>query len=150
MEEKLTSSPAVAVVAGVSAEKGLEAFYIHPRSIDSDCFIQYLLELLETSKPSEFTIFLDNCRVHHSKKVQAFLEDNKIEVIYNVPYGPEYNPIERVWAQLKAEFKKQKMQLILEGQAPNYEKMIRGIMTGYPKEKICSICGKMIKSKLKC
>jgi transposase len=95
--------------------------------------------LLDSSKPSEFVIFLDNCRVHHSKKVDEFLKENKIEVIYNVPYGPEYNSIERVWAQFKAEFKKQKMSLILEGKAPNYEKMIRGIMTNFPKDKISSI-----------
>ncbi len=104
--------------------------------------------LLDSSKASEFVIFLDNCRVHHSKKVDEFLKENKIEVIYNVPYGPEYNPIERVWAQFKAEFKKQKMSLILEGKAPNYEKMIRGIMTKFPKDKISSICSKMMKSKL--
>ena len=45
--------------------------------------------LLDSSKPSEFAIFLDNCRVHHSKKVDEFLKENKIEVIYNIPYGPE-------------------------------------------------------------
>jgi hypothetical protein len=39
LEEKLVSSPAIAVVAGVSAEKGLEAFYMQSRSIDSDAFI---------------------------------------------------------------------------------------------------------------
>ena len=39
IEEKLASSPALAIVAGVSEEMGMEAFYIHPRSIDSDGLI---------------------------------------------------------------------------------------------------------------
>jgi len=39
LEEKLCSSPEVAVVAGVSAERGLEAHYLHTKSIDSDSFI---------------------------------------------------------------------------------------------------------------
>jgi transposase len=39
--------------------------------------------------------------VHHSIKAQAFIRENNIDVIFNVPYGPEYNPIERVWAQIK-------------------------------------------------
>ena len=104
--------------------------------------------LLDSSKASEFVIFLDNCRVHHSKKVDEFLKENKIEVIYNVPYGSEYNPIERVWAQFKAKFKKKKIFLILEGKTPNYRKMIRGIKTNYPKDKISSIYSKMMKSKL--
>ena len=38
-KDKLCSSPAVAVVAGVSAERGLEAHYLHTKSIDSDSFI---------------------------------------------------------------------------------------------------------------
>jgi hypothetical protein len=39
LEDKLTSSPALAIVAGVSAERGLEAHHIQPKSIDSDAFI---------------------------------------------------------------------------------------------------------------
>jgi hypothetical protein len=39
LNERLASSPAVAVVAGVSAERGLEGFFIKDRSIDSDAFI---------------------------------------------------------------------------------------------------------------
>jgi hypothetical protein len=98
VEEKLISTPALAVVAGVSAERGLEAFHIQPKSIDSDALIQFLLTILAHSKPSEFTIFADNCRVHHSKKVDKFVQEPGFSIILNVPYGPEYNPIERVWS----------------------------------------------------
>jgi hypothetical protein len=69
IEEKLTSSPAYAVVAGVSAEGGLEGFYMQPKSIDSDAFIQYLTHLTTHQDPSTFTLFMVNCRVHHSIKV---------------------------------------------------------------------------------
>ena len=55
-------------------------------------------------------------------------------------YGPQYNPIERVWSQIKLLFKKQKMANILERRASNYEKMIRETMDAYPGEKISSIC----------
>lgn len=68
LDESLVSSPAIAVVAGVSAEGGMEGFYMHKRSIDSDGFIQFLISLLSCHDPSTFTLFLDNCRVHHSKK----------------------------------------------------------------------------------
>ena len=46
LEESLVSSPALAVVAGVSSERGLEAYNIQARSIDSDAFIQFLLILI--------------------------------------------------------------------------------------------------------
>jgi transposase len=41
-------------------------------------------------------LILDNLRVHHSKKVRAWLEKYKdrIEIFYLPPYSPEYNPDE--------------------------------------------------------
>jgi len=148
IEEQLASSPAVAVVGGVSAEIGLEGYFIQARSIDSDAFIQFVLTLLERSKPETFVLFLDNCTVHHSKKVTQFLLENRIDVIFNVAYAPQYNPIERVWAQVKLQFKKEKMAHILEGRQPNYEKIIRQIMDAYPAEKISSICKGTVRSQM--
>ena len=42
-------------------------------------------------------------RVHHSKKVQEWVEKHKeeIEVFYLPPYAPEYNPDELVNSDLK-------------------------------------------------
>ena len=62
--------------------------------------------------------------------------------------SPEVNPIERVWAQLKAQFKNEKMGLILEGRSPNYEKIIRRILQAYPAEKISSICAGTMRSQM--
>jgi DDE superfamily endonuclease len=69
LDESLVSSPSLAVVAGVSSLDGMEAFYMHKRSIDSEGFIQFLISLLSKHQPSTFALFLDNYRVHHSKKV---------------------------------------------------------------------------------
>jgi transposase len=48
-------------------------------------------------------VILDNLRVHHSKPVKAWLEQNKekIEVFYLPSYRPELNPDERLKADLK-------------------------------------------------
>ena len=148
LEEKLVSSPALAVVAGVSSERGLEAFHLKPASIDSEAFMQFLLTLLESAKPSEFVIFADNCRVHHSKKVAEFLKANQIEIIFNVPYAPEYNPIERVWSKIKLCFKKARLSAILDGNTPNFEKLLRKILNEFPQEKVRSICHGTYRSKL--
>ena len=87
-----------------------------------------MLTVLENCKLKDFVLFLDICRMHHSKKVAQFLLENGIEGIFNVAYAPEFNPIERVWPQLKLQFMKEKMDLILEGLTPNYEKIIRRIL----------------------
>ena len=53
-------------------------------------------------------LILDNLRVHHSKKVQAWLDKHKeeIEVFYLPPYAPEYNPDELVNSDLKRSVEK--------------------------------------------
>ena len=53
-----------------------------------------------------------------------------------------------MWAQLKAQFKKEKMGRILEGRSPNYEKIIRRILQAYPAEKISSICVGTMRSQM--
>jgi len=41
---------------------------------------------------------VDNVRYHHSMYIKKWLSYNpKIELVYLSPYGPELNPIERVW-----------------------------------------------------
>ena len=87
-----------------------------------------MLTLLEHSPSSEFALFLDNCRVHHSIKAGEFMKENKILAIFNVPYGPEYNPIERVWSRIKASFKKERLGQVLEGKSPDYKKLVRQAM----------------------
>ena len=48
-------------------------------------------------------LILDNLRVHHSKPVKAWLEENKekIECFYLPSYSPELNPEERLNSDLK-------------------------------------------------
>jgi transposase len=104
--------------------------------------------LLSFHDASTFAVFLDNCRVHHSKKVQKFAAEHNIIMIFNAPYSPEFNPIERVWSQMKLQFKKMRVEAIISGRSPNYQKMIQGILINYPKHKIISLCKGTFKSKL--
>ena len=83
----------------------MEAHAIQKQSINSEAFIQFLLSILSVSPASDFAIFADNCRVHHSKAVTKFARENEVEIIYMVAYGPEYNPIERFWSKVKLLFK---------------------------------------------
>ena len=52
------------------------------------------------------SIVQDNARCHHSKKVKEYCLKNNINMIYNPPYIPEFNPIELIFNKLKIEFKK--------------------------------------------
>ena len=72
--------------------------------------IDFMRRLVKDAHKKVFLI-LDNLRVHHAKKVTAWLERHKaqIEVFYLPPYAPEYNPDEFLNGDLKRSIGKRPM-----------------------------------------
>ena len=77
------------------SEGGSLRFMLYEESRNQQRLIQFLRQLTARSKRKIFLI-LDNLRVHHGKKVSAWLNRHKekIEVFFLPPYAPEYNPDE--------------------------------------------------------
>ena len=44
---------------------------------------------------------MDNSPFHRAKKVRDYCETNKIKVIFNAPYTPDFNPIENLFCLWK-------------------------------------------------
>lgn len=68
----------------------------------SQKLISFLGRLIRQIKQKIFLI-LDNHRVHHSKRVKAYVEkhQDKIEIFYLPPYCPNLNPQELVNQDIK-------------------------------------------------
>jgi transposase len=48
------------------------------------------------------TILLDNAKIHHYLKLKKYVGNVKnVTLLYNVPYSPETNPIEKVFSEVK-------------------------------------------------
>lgn len=77
-------------------------FVLYKDNMNADKLIDFMRRLARDAIRKVFLI-LDNLRVHHSKKVTAWLENHKaeIEVFYLPPYAPEYNPDELLNSDLK-------------------------------------------------
>ena len=71
--------------------------------------------MLKQNPKSKLTIFLDNLRVHHTKGVKAFCAERDVELIFNVPYYPDGNPIETIFSKVKRIFKSYKAQDVVNG-----------------------------------
>lgn len=84
----------LSVISAISA-RGQVAFKIVEGAIYTDRFIEFLELLLQDARQKIFLV-VDNLRVHHAKKVTAWLSDKKdrIELIFLPPYAPESNPDE--------------------------------------------------------
>ena len=60
--------------------------------------ISFFTNLLQQYPSGNLNIVLDNAKVHHSKKIQDFLDfHQRIKLKYLPPYSPDLNPIEKFW-----------------------------------------------------
>ena len=91
------------LISAVSA-RGDMHFDVIEGQMNSEKFIEYLKQLRSDTGHAIFVI-ADNARYHHSKKVQAFLEERQGDIMmaFLPAYSPELNPDEQVWNHAKAE-----------------------------------------------
>ena len=82
--------------------QGLIQFMIYKENMNADVFIRFLEQLIK-SQDNKTYLILDNLRVHHSKVVKKWVEDNseKIELFYLPSYSPDRNPDEYLNCDLK-------------------------------------------------
>ena len=93
----------VPIFGALDAISGKLIFLLTERKRSAE-FIAFLRLLLATYRGKHLFLFLDNCSIHYSKAVRRFLADRgaNLTIIWNAPYTPELNLIERYWGHLKA------------------------------------------------
>ena len=70
--------------------------------IDTACFRAYVEQVLvPTLRPGDVVV-LDNLAVHKHPDVRAAIERAGARLRFLPPYSPDFNPIEQVFAKLKA------------------------------------------------
>jgi transposase len=79
-----------------------EAFFLEFSHVDTDCY-QLFLDQFSQAYPETLNILqVDNGRFHTSKDLVV---PENIILLFQPPYCPELNPIERLWQHLKADLK---------------------------------------------
>jgi transposase len=83
--------------------KGTLRFMLFEESFTADVFLRFLKRLVKGSGTKIFLI-LDNMRVHHTKALKPWLDENKdkIELFYLPSYSPELNPDELLNQDVKS------------------------------------------------
>ena len=82
--------------------QGKVEFMIYTGTMNADRFIEFLKQLIK-AKGRKIYLILDNLRVHHSKLVKQWVEENKecLELFFLPSYSPEKNPDEYLNCDLK-------------------------------------------------
>ena len=110
-----------------------ESLFLEFPYLNGDCF-QIFLDKLSGNNPDNFNVIqLDNGRFHSSSNLQ--IPDNII-LLFQPPYCPELNPIERLWLEIKKN--------LTWGIYPNLEALqsrVSEILTSISTKQILSITG---------
>ena len=82
--------------------QGKVQFMLYSNTMNAERFIEFLKQLIRSSDKKLYVI-LDNLRVHHSKPVKQWAEENRAKIaLYFLPsYSPELNPDEYLNCDLK-------------------------------------------------
>lgn len=82
--------------------QGKVQFMLYSDSMNAERFIEFMQQLIKSSTRKVYFI-VDNLKVHHSKIVKAWVEENKDKIaLYFIPsYSPERNPDEYLNCDLK-------------------------------------------------
>lgn len=68
---------------------------------------QFVIPSLADDNAFQFDLMQDGASIHRSEYTINYLTENKVKLLPNWPaYSPDINPIENVWAMLKAALKK--------------------------------------------
>ncbi len=83
-----------------------EACLIHEANVDSAAFLSYIEHVLcPTLEPGQVVV-MDNFTIHHNSRVKELLTAQGCEVLYLPTYSPDFNPIEHLFAKIKAFIRK--------------------------------------------
>ena len=95
-QAKARSPRSVTMIMTIS-NTGIENYQIFTKSLNKDRMLEYV----ETFSQMEGTLLMDNLRIHHCKEVKEKISNKGLDILYNLPYSPELNPIEEVFSVIK-------------------------------------------------
>ncbi|MCO5247583.1 MAG: IS630 family transposase [Chitinophagales bacterium] len=101
VKKSMSKKFSVNMVSAIT-NQGKVQFMIYSDTMNADRFIEFMQQLIKSSSRKVYLI-LDNLRVHHSKIVKEWIDENKdtIELFYLPSYSPERNPDEYLNCDLK-------------------------------------------------
>ena len=145
VDVKHLEEPTLALLCAISKEKGLEHFRIYEQSVNVEKFQDWLQGMRSAAGTDKVCLFMDNLSSHTSERSKQAMRDHSFRFVYNVPYAPDYNPIELVFSQVKGNFKalraKKFMGLIQDG----HEALVAQAVNKVKKKDIISCVNHVLK-----
>ena len=75
--------------------------FCYAENTTSAFFVEWFRRKFIKSVPKGTTVILDNASFHPVKKLRNLCRRHGIYLLFLPPYSPDYNPIEKDWANMK-------------------------------------------------
>ena len=98
VDEKDFYSKYIAVIAAISADRGVDTILIYDQAVNRFDFIEFLKHLRSLNEDRRLHVFLDNLSAHKTSEVTEAFDQQNIVPIFNVPYRFDLQPIELVFS----------------------------------------------------
>lgn len=97
----------ISLLAAIT-NRGMEhrACLIHEGGVDSKAFLTYIEHVLCPTLASGQVVVMDNFTIHHNQRVRELVETKGCKLLYLPTYSPDFNPIENLFAKIKAYIRK--------------------------------------------
>jgi transposase len=93
-------------VIGAISPQGVEASMAVKGAITADAIVTFIECFLAKCLRAGHIVLMDNLGAHHAARVIRAIEATGAKVLFIPPYSPEFNPIEKCWAKVKAFLRK--------------------------------------------
>ena len=136
MDQQHYGRKAIAVLAGVSQERGVDLMMQFEKSVNIEKFKVWLDELRARHFYDDICLVMDNLSVHHSHAAIDRIDELGFEYIFTPPYSPDANPIEMVFSIFKGQLRKERIGGIIHGREVQIPPLIERIWWSLEREKI--------------
>jgi len=94
------SQKRVSLIVAMNNKKIIKS-ELYEQNISGDKYLKFIRELNYKNKNKH--LLMDNAKIHHTKKLKEYTKNKNINILYNIPYCPEFNPIENVNSMIRNE-----------------------------------------------
>lgn len=92
-------------IAGQVQNK-IVAPFCYTGTCDSNLFNFWLINFLLPALGPGYILVMDNAAFHKSELTKTLIINAGCQLLFLPPYSPDFNPIEKFWANLKAKIRK--------------------------------------------
>lgn len=82
------------------SNKKVISYVLHEKSINGEKYLDFIKKIVD-EHGNKNTLLMDNATIHKTKIFTEYCKEANVNVLYNIPYNPESNPIEMIFCPIK-------------------------------------------------